>query len=121
MSWHSAALAGIDRVTNDEPQVGWFKRKLVKHGVMVPARIWLFQDVDPETGELADDEQLQCEVNGAFADPYDAWGWLCGTPITELEFRYLTARMEFASRHEPDDAFASPRKPVDLLTIPPLF
>lgn len=117
-AWHTAALRGLQPVIDNTPQCGWFKRKLVKGGVFVPARIWMFQDIDPETGELLSDELLQCEVNGAYADPEDAWSWISSNPITEQEFRYLSARIDFALRHEPDDPFAAPTKPIDLNATP---
>lgn len=116
--WHSRALAGLNPVITQEPQCGWYKRKLVKGGVFVPARIWMVQPVDFETGELTSDEFLQAEVNGNFADPEDCWSWVCGNPISEAEFRYLTARIEHAVRHEPEDPFADARKPVDLNKTP---
>lgn len=120
--WHSRALRGLAPPVNDStPMCGYFKRKLVKGGVMVPARIWMFQDICPETGELLSDEVLQCEVNGAWADPEEAWSWICSNPITEQEFRYLAARIEHAAKFEPGDAFADPRKPVDLNQLAPLF
>jgi hypothetical protein len=116
--WHSRALRGLNPIIDGTPHCGWFKRKLVKGGVFVPARIWMFQDVDAETGELLSDEELQCEVNGARADPEEAWSWICGNPITEQEYRYLEARIKHAAVHEPDDAFADPRKPIDPLKTP---
>lgn len=119
--WHARALAGLNPVITDDPQCGWYKRKLVKDGVFVPARIWMVQPIDLETGELVSDEFLQAEVNGAYADPMDCWSWICANPIREQEFHYLTARIEHALRHEPEDPFADPRKPIDLNTSPILF
>lgn len=117
-AWHTQAMLGLQPVIDNTPQCGWYKRKLVKGGVFVPARIWMFQDIDPETGELLSDELLQCEVNGSYADPEDAWSWLCSNPIFEREFRYLSARIDFALRNEPDDPFAAPNKPIDLNATP---
>lgn len=117
-AWHTAALAGRSPAIDSTPQCGWFKRKLVKGGVFVPARIWIVQEIDPATGELLSDEILQCEVNGTYADPEDAWSWICANPISEAEFNYLSARIEFATRHEPDDAFADVRKPINLNQTP---
>lgn len=119
--WHSRALRGLAPVHDSTPHCGWFKRRLVKGGVFVPARIWMFQDICPETGELLSDEILQCEVNGSYADPEEAWSWICSNPITEQEFRYLTARIDHAIRHEPEDAFADPRKPIEINRTPILF
>jgi hypothetical protein len=117
-AWHSKALKVLKPVIDDTPHCGWFKRKLVKGGVFVPARIWMHQEVCPETGDLLTDEVLLCEVNGKPADPDDAWSWLCSSPITEQEFRYLTARISFAVAHEPTDAFANFMKPIDLNSTP---
>jgi hypothetical protein len=120
-AWHAKAMRGLEPVIDNTPQCGWYKRKLVKGGVFVPARIWMFQDIDAETGELLSDELLQCEVNGTYADPEDAWSWICSNPITEQEFRYLSARIDFALRNEPDDPFAAPTQPIDLNRSPILF
>lgn len=117
-AWHSKALRGLNPVLDGTPQCGWFKRKLVKGGVFVPARIWMFQDIDLDTGELLSDEIMQCEVNGSYADPEDAWSWICGHPIPEAEFHYLTARIAHALRHEPDDPFARTNKAIDLNQTP---
>lgn len=120
-AWWRGALSDPNSIITHEPQPGYYKRKLVKGGVFVPARIWMFQEIDEETGELLSDELLQCEVNGTYADPEDAWSWICANPIREQEFHYLTARIEHAVRHEPDDAFADPRKAIDLNAVPPMF
>lgn len=120
--WHSEAVKGVygdaSDAHPDEPQPGWYKRKLAKGGVFVPARIWLDAVVDIGTGELLEPETLLCEVNGIRHDAYDQWSWLCGHPITEDEFRYLTALREHALRHEPDLPIANPQRPVDWLNAP---
>lgn len=116
--WHTRALRGLVPINDGTPHCGWFKRKLVKGGVFVPARIWLDAVVDIGTGELLEPETLLCEVNGIRHDAYDQWSWLCGHPITEDEFRYLTALREHALRHEPDLPIANPQRPVDWLNAP---
>lgn len=120
-AWHWKALHGSSPVNDGTPQCGFYKRKMVKGGVFVPARIWMSQDICPETGELLTDEVLLCEVNGQPADPEDAWSWICANPITEQEFRYLSARIEHAARYEPHDPFAVPTQSIDLNTAPILF
>lgn len=121
-AWHTNALKGVygdDIHTHpDDPQCGFFKRRLRRGGVLVPARIWLYSPIDIGTGELVDDEVLQCEVDGQYADPFEQWSYLCGDPITEQEFQYLTALRQHAQVHEPDLPHADPRKPVDWLTAP---
>ncbi len=120
-AWHSAALRGLHPVNDGTPRCGWYKRRLVRGGVFVPARIWMVQDICRETGELLSDEVLHCEVNGVPADPEDAWAWISGHPVTEQEFRYLAARIDFAIRHEPQDPFAMPSRPVDINRTPIMF
>ena len=113
-AWWLCAIAGGDPETTEAPECGWFKRKLVKHGPFVPAKIWLVQDIDDD-GELTAPEFLQCEINGAFADPKDAWLWLCGNPISEAEFNYMEARRQYAVFHATHEPAANPRQPVDWL------
>ncbi len=124
-AWHANALRGVygdEIVTTEEPQPGWFKRRLVKGGVFVPARIWIDGETDPDTGELLSDERLRCEVNGRSADPHEEWQWLAGAPISEAEFRYLTAVAAHAGWHQPDQPQANPRRPIDWMTVrPPHF
>ena len=119
--WHAAALRGLAPVNDGTPRCGWYKRRLVKGGVFVPARIWMAQDICPETGELLSDEILQCEVNGFSADPEEAWTWISANPVTEQEFRYLAARINHAIRYEPEDAYAAPNRPIEINRTPILF
>lgn len=117
-AWHANALLGVFGeelgLHGEEPECGWFKRRLVKGGVEVPARIWMYQPINEE-GELVADEVLQCEVDGQYADPYEAWSWLCGNPITEAEFNYMMARKDYAVHHAPHEPAANPREKVDWL------
>ena len=117
-AWHTAAMAGDEPVTTDEAQCGWFKRRLVKHGPFVPARIWLDQPVDLGTDELIDDERLLCELNGQRVDAEDQWPWLCANPISESEFNYLTASLMWSATYAPDEPRANPRQPIDWLKVP---
>lgn len=116
--WHADALAGLNPPVDDTAHCGWFKRKLVKGGVFVPARIWMAQEIDADTGELLCDETLQCEVNGSPADPEEAWSWLCANPITEQEFLYLEAAGEWSRRHAPVEPMANPHQRVDWMAVP---
>lgn len=119
LAWHSDSLNGLAPAMHpEEPQCGWFKRRLVKGGPFVPARIWLEQEIDPVTGELLADEVLRCEVNGNTRDPHEEWQWLCGITISEREFKYKTALRQHCAWHEPNDPSVNPRQPVDWSRIP---
>lgn len=125
-AWHRQAIddqrLGIEINVTLNPECGWFKRRLVKGGVFVPARIWIEAETDADTGELISDEVMICEVGGRREDPSEAWTWLCANPITEAEFNYLTATARHIGWHEPDQPQANPRQPIDWLTVrPPNF
>lgn len=119
--WHREALEnaqyGIEiEVNPDEPQCGFFKRRFVKGGPWVPARIWMHQPI--EDGELVGEETLQAEVDGQFATASDQWSWLASNPITEAEFKYLTATRKWAVENAPDEPYANPRERVDWRKVP---
>ena len=116
--WKNALLEGRGKeivIVNEEPECGWFKTRLVKNGPYVPARIWMYQPTDAETGELVADEIMQAEINGAFANPISAWERLCAHPITEQEWQYMTATVTWAKDHAPDHPLSDPSKPIDNL------
>jgi hypothetical protein len=121
-AWHNAALAdtraGVEITVTNEPQCGWFKRRLAKGGVYVPARIWLVGIIDPETDELMSDELMACEVAGEMSDVDDEWTYVCQHPITENEFRYMEATRIYCALHEPKHPINAPRTPVNWLTSP---
>ncbi|MFT3987223.1 hypothetical protein [Aestuariivirga sp.] len=120
--WHDNAMRGVmgndAPVHPDTPECGWFKRKLVKGGVFVPARIWIDADIDIGTGELLSQEVMLCEVDGVRRDAQEEWQWLCNEPISEDEFLYMTALRAHAQANEPDHPAANPRRPVDWLAAP---
>lgn len=118
LAWWKAALECPPDTTPQEPQAGWYKRKLVKGGVFVPARLWLDQWIDADTGELMADERLQCEVNREWADAEDQWTYLAANPISEAEFNYLTASIAWTRQNAPHEPMANVRKAVDWLKVP---
>jgi hypothetical protein len=117
--WNNALLGHLaeDLPLEDAPQCGFFKRRLVRNGPFVPAKIWLYQPIG-EGGELEGDEKLQCEVNGKFADPELQWEWLRQNPITEAEYNYLVAAIDWTKENAPDQPMANERTAVDWNKIP---
>ncbi len=113
-AWHNAALAARASglacglaVHADEPQCGWYRTRRVRGGPWIPARIFLERTIDPETGELADDERLVCEVGGVRRDPWAAWQSLAKRPITRAEYDRLVAErngsLSMQATHVPFD------------------
>lgn len=83
--WHSKAIRG-ERVPihESDPQAGYYLTRLVARGALVPGSIWLHQVIDPETGQLAEDERYRAEILGEEVEPNDAWLWLARRPICKL-------------------------------------
>lgn len=108
----------------NDPIVGWYRRRLVRQGPFVPARIWLADgDRDPETGELVSDQKLLCQVWDGHGpqerDVYDEWSYLAGNPITEAEFNTMVATMDWARNTVAPEG--DPRTRIDLTRTPPIF
>lgn len=126
--WHRRALEHVmlfrslrdfnDPPTHNDPQCGYYQRRLVKDGPWVAAAIWMLQDIDEETGELMMPEVLMCEVDGKAADPYDIWSYVCGSPIPESRYRFLHAHRRWAIGNAPGDPSVSPRTKIDPVTMP---
>lgn len=134
LSWYRRALANTkkpeylqdrrDMSVTLDPECGWFKRKMVRGGPWMAARIWVEihdQPIDKETGELAGDERLlwRCTVGGVERDPVDEWFNLCQRPIDVDEFDYLTRLQRYAKNVEPREPLATPKEPIDLGRAPP--
>lgn len=119
--WYRDALAGKRPPITTEPHPGFFQRRLVRGGVMVPVAIWIEQEIDPLTGELTSDEEMLCLVNGEFADAEDVWTYCAGNPIPESEYRFLVANIDWAKGYAPASPFAQPTRKIDFNALPAAF
>lgn len=112
-----------------DPHPGFYRTRLVRGGPWVPVAIDHGPSCDPVTGEILDRPWLWRMRVGAdelpaFPDPgaagiLDRWPYL--EPITEAEYRYLAACIDWAARHAPSAPEASPRQRIDHLTTRILF
>lgn len=125
LAWHREAIAGVELATHlNEPHCGWFRRRLVKNGPWVPARIWIDEaPVNEVTGELEGDEIMRCQIGDVdrTAQLLDEWAWLCGEPITQEQFDYMVAYIKWARVHEPLSPEAQPHLPVINRLLPEQF
>lgn len=118
-AWWRAAISGRKPPLHDaEPQCGFYARRLVKGGPIVPARIWLDRAIDDETGELIGDETMLCKVGDVQCDVDTQWIWLAAKPISEAEYNYLRRRTQWAQQHDPGHPAANPSDPVDWTRSP---
>lgn len=85
-AWWQRTVSGerVPRI-EDEPQCGFYKRRMVRGGPFVPVEIWLEQQIDPETGELVADERLRALVNGENRDPVNVWPYCRAISVEEYD------------------------------------
>jgi hypothetical protein len=114
-----------------EPQPGYFKTRLVRRGVWVPAIIWLpcplilpeplDQTPGPEDWCCPTERPrlLRARIGHDEADPYDVW--VRGSDITAAEYAWRLARGDWAKRFAPAQPEANPKKPANLAQLPSLF
>ena len=106
----------------NEPEEGFYKRRLVRNGAWVPARIWWVRgEIDEESGHQMSDDVLHCIVNGRKRDPYKEWIWLAKHRITEADYNFMVDDAAHAQAHRPDDPKAKPHKPADLSKMKSIF
>ncbi|MEM6623887.1 MAG: hypothetical protein AAF674_16795 [Pseudomonadota bacterium] len=118
-AWHSASLVNNRTpVDPDQPQCGWFRCRLVRGGPWVPARIWMVQVVDEDTGELTEPEWLRCEVNGQSRDVFRAWERLASNPIPRDRYEQMLDFIDWAGSNDPMHPVLNPTRPVDLSSRP---
>lgn len=111
-----------DPIDINDPQEGFYKRRLVRNGVWVPARIWWeYGEIDQESGHKMEDDVLCCIVNGRRRDPYKEWTWLAKHRITEADYNFMVDDALDAKAHRPDDPKANPRKPADIGKMRSIF
>lgn len=116
---HKLALAGeVDHEHWDDPFAGWFQTRLIKGGPWVPARSYLRQSVDPDTGELLEPEELVCEVRGKVRDINRWWGRLMTTPISRQAYEAMLEAIERAGSEDPTNPILNPTQPIDLRRAP---
>lgn len=108
----------------NDPRPGHYRRRLVKGGPMVPARIWIIDgDRDPDTGELTSDQKVCCVVwfedGPREVDAWEHWSFLAGNPISKADFDSMVATTDWARGTTAPEG--SPREAVDLRRAAPIF
>lgn len=128
-AYHKAAMVEERRRTKDSayrsklpipdaPQPGWYKRRLIRNGPWVPARIWRHPEIDFVTDKPSGRDMLLCEVNGERREAELQWGALCLRPISEVDFNFMVKNAVWAKAHAPHEPEANPEKPTNWNTVP---
>jgi hypothetical protein len=101
-------------VQPDQPIVGCYLMRLVRHGVMVPVRIWFGPSFDPASGEWCDrSHRWRACIDGEQIDIWQAWPACSGCPISAAEYAFRRCRSAHMRAHEPHMPEANPRRAVD--------
>jgi hypothetical protein len=110
-AWWRRALKDPRTPRHDaDPQCGYYARRAVKGGPLIPVHVYLDQEIDPDTGELADDETIRAEELGASKDPVRIWTHL--RPISRARYD------ELIEQHRTDQQMAAPHAAYDLTHEP---
>lgn len=104
----------------DQPQPGYFRRRLAKGAPWVGCIIYYpcpFH-VEPDGNVTVERSRpLLCMVNGEHVDPFEVWTWVAGQRISEAEYLFLIADAAHAMEFRPTAPRANPRKPIDLMDV----
>lgn len=118
LAWWAAELKRQGQKIPDEPQCGFFQRRLVRGGPWVPCRIFREPEADVVTGKPTGMDLLKCEVRGEARDPISQWEALARRPIDEATYLHQMALGAWAEKHAPHEPEANPAKAIDWLTAP---
>lgn len=112
----------------DHPEPGFFRIRRTKGGVWTPVRIWRpclctigGQDEEHEWTDACDRYPgLSALVDGwETVDPLEIW--MNCHPIEQAEYEFLVNDHAWARSNAPHLPEASPRRPVNLSDMDPLF
>jgi hypothetical protein len=94
--WRDAVSSGDGHVDGDLPRCGWFKaREKAWSKTWLPAKVWLNQPMDWETGELQGPETFVLAIAGSVwtRELEVAERWLRLRPVPIKEWEWLRARL----------------------------
>lgn len=129
--WHAAALVEFEKKLKspshkirlpapDEPQVGWYRRRLVKDGPWVPARIWRQPMTDFMTDkDSTSHEELRCQVGDIARPPADQWNFLLNNPISRKDYDFMMVNRTWVKKYgAPGEPEHNEDKPIDWNKVP---
>lgn len=117
-AWWREELSHPGQTAPEAPQAGYYWRRMVNGGPLVPAMIWRVPEIDPETGKATGMDVVRCDTGGKAMDPFAMWPSLSGRPIKKSEYEFMTAKAAHARTWRPDAPEANPRQPISLLSQP---
>lgn len=89
LSWWTEEMKVRGQHVGDEPQCGFYMRKLVRGGQFVPARIFREPEYDWLTDKPTGRDILRCQLGLTFKDARAEWPRLSMTPISEADYNKM--------------------------------
>jgi len=100
----------LDPIANSP---GYFKAQKVRGGAWLPARFWIEEERDPNTGERIGDDRYFAELGTDPVDAFDPPGWpYAWQPIEEWQWRHLHADLSWALLNDRHGPMANPTVPA---------
>ena len=111
--WWRDELEAPGQPVPDAPQCGYYETRLVRGAVLVGARIWREDEIDPITGEKTGQQILRCMVGEQPRDPVHEWQTLCRRPIKLERYEWRRGVAAWAKQYAAHEPEANPTVPID--------
>lgn len=89
---HAYAHGTTKPPITQDPEPGFYRRRLVKGGPWVPVAIWYGPAPTDAAGTVLSDAPLLCVVDGKPADPQSVWLWVADNPIPQSVYKHLVTQ-----------------------------
>lgn len=100
----------LDAIANSP---GYFKAQKVRGGAWLPARFWIVEQRDHETGERIGDDRYFAELGTDPVDAFNPPGWPYGWhAVQEWEWRHMHDDLSWALHHDRNGPMANPDRPA---------
>jgi hypothetical protein len=109
----------------------FYRLRLVRGAAYSAVKVWYGYPIDPDTDETLTERPAmwRCEING-LPDSIDAVmvemdgdtgrPVIKGDLVSEIDYRLVMERVQWATTHAPNHPDASVRKPLDMNLLPPI-
>lgn len=106
----------------DKAEPGFYCRRFVKGGPLVPVAIWIEQNIDAN-GLLTSPERIVALVNGKLTRADVHWNHCCDKAITHAAYdaAMLTGAVETGRTETTGAAAPAYTKATDPLSVPPIY
>lgn len=87
--WQNALAGTLGPIHDSEPQVGFYRRKIVsgRNSPWTPVAIWA-----DESGNIQALQHATVIMGPRAVDPNEVWSWCANNPITEEAYRAVAEK-----------------------------